>query len=339
MGRAITRIRKALLGLLLAAWLAWSALTLWFSNLQPSGLRQGLALAYLGWLAFAFLRWRSRRLLALGIPGALVTLAYLLTFPSNARDWLPEVAVAATAEIQGSHVVVHGVRDFRYRSEEDFDVVWEDRSYDLDRLRTLDLFMSFWGPLDYCHTILSFGFEGGEYLAASVEVRKERGESYSTYGGLFKMFELSYVFADERDVIALRTNHRHEDVYLYRLRADPERLRRLFVSYLTFANELAATPQFYGVIRNSCGVNILQRLAETGQVPWSGREALLNGHWDRMLYERGALDRSLPFEELRARSRIGEAARADGGSPEFSARIRAGLPLAPASDSARPAGD
>lgn len=334
-----SRIGKVLLGAGIVLWLLWSALTLWYANLQPDLLRQILALAFLGWLLFAFVRFRSRRVLAVGLSGAVVTLAYLFTFPSNERDWLPEVAVAATTEVHGNRAIVHGVRNFRYRSEEDFDVVWEDRELDLDGVRTLDLFMSYWGPLDYCHTILSFGFEDGRYLAASVEVRKERGEGYSTFGGLFKRFELAYVFADERDVIALRTNHRHEDVYLYRLRAEPRRLRELLVSYLAFANELAARPQFYGVLRNSCGVNILQRLAETGEVTVGTREALLNGHWDRMLYERGALDRGLPFEELRARSRINDAALADGVSPEFSARIRAGLPLAPAPESGRAAGN
>jgi len=328
-GRWVRWSRGALPGAVLGPWLAWSVLTLWYANLQPAALRQGLALAYLAWLAFALWRFRGRRLVVLSSSGALVTLAYFLTFPSNERDWLPEVAVTATAEVQGSRATVHGVRNFRYRGEDDYDVVWEDRTYDLDRLRTLDLFMSFWGPLDYCHTIVSFGFEGGEQLAASVEVRKERGESYSTLGGAFRMFELAYVFADERDVIAVRTNHRHEDVYLYRLRTDPERLRELFLSYLDHANALAARPEFYGIVRNSCGVNILQRAADTGLVPWSGTEALLNGHWDRLLYERGAIDRGLPFEELRARSLVNPAAQADGASPAFSERIRAGLPPAP----------
>lgn len=321
-----SRIGKVLLGAGIVLWLLWSALTLWYANLQPDLLRQVLALAYLGWLLFAFLRFRSRRVLAVGLSGAVVTLAYVLTFPSNERDWLPEVAVAAATEIHGNTAVVHGVRNFRYRSEEDFDVVWEDRELDLDGVRTLDLFMSYWGPLDYCHTILSFGFEDGRYLAASVEVRKERSEGYSTFGGLFKRFELAYVFADERDVIALRTNHRHEDVYLYRLRADPRRLRELLVSYLDFANELAARPQFYGVLRNSCGVNILQRLAETGEVTVGTRVALLNGHWDRMLYERGAG----PRPPLRGAARAQSDQRRGPGGRSL-ARVLRAHPRGPAS--------
>jgi hypothetical protein len=76
-------------------------------------------------------------------------------------------------------------------------------------------------------------------------------------------------------------------------------------------------------------VNILDRVAETGRPVFVGRDALLNGYWDRHLYDRGAIDRHLPFEELREKSRIDEKAHAAGDSPDFSRRVREGLPPAP----------
>lgn len=317
-----------------ALWLAWTALTLLYCNLQPVELRAGLAGAYaLGLMILAAcLRPPSRRLPVLAAIGALLTLVYIVQRPNNERDWAPDVAVAATAEVRGDRAVIHGVRNFHYRSETDFDERWETREYDLSQLRTLDLFMSYWGPVDYCHTLLSFGFEDGQQLAVSVEVRNERGEGFSTYGGLFKMFELSYIFADERDVIGLRTLHRGEQVYLYRLRGQRHAIRELLEAYLDFADKLADEPQFYDVIDNSCGVNILHRIHDIGDVaavPWSWSEALLNGYWDQLLYERGAIHQGLPFDQLRARSRIDDAAREVGDTPEFSAGIRAELPPAP----------
>jgi hypothetical protein len=315
----------------LAGWFAWTALTIWFSNLDRAWLRELLCGAYVLSLVVALyvrrpLRRGVRLALVLSLPVALV---YVLTQPSNEREWQPDVAVAATVDVDGERVTVTGVRNFRYKSESDFEPRWEVRSYDLGRLRSLDLLMSYWGPVDYCHTFVSFGFEGGEQLAASVETRKEVGESYSTWAGFFKRFELLYVFGDERDLIGVRTNHRGENVYLYRLRVRPDRLRELFLSYVDFANGLAREPQFYGVIRNSCGVNILHRVAETGRTVFAGRDALLNGYWDRHLYEQGALDRNLPFDVLRERSRIDDRARAAGDSSEFSRLIRAGLPPPP----------
>jgi len=314
-------------GLVLLVWFTWTALTLWFANFGPPWLRTVLSGAYVAWLALAlvFLRplWRGLRIAL--VSSMLVALAYALVRPSNARTWQPDVAVAPTVDIDGERMTVHGVRAFRYRSETDFDALWESRSYDLAALRSLDLVMSYWGPVDYCHTFLSFGFEGGEQLAVSVETRKEVGEGYSTLAGLFKRFELVYVLGDERDLIGVRTNHRGEHVYLYRLRVQQGRLRELFLSYLSFADELVRSPQFYGVLRNSCGVNILHRVAETGRTVFVGRDALLNGYWDRHLYEQGALHQGLPFEELRARSLIDARAQEAGEAPDFSRRIRLGL--------------
>ena len=329
--RVLRPLAWSLAGLALLLWFAWTTGTLYFSNLSSEGLRRLSSGAYVLalLLALVLLRpWRRGLSVAL-LLSALVAIAYWLVRPSNEREWQPDVAVTPTVAIEGERVTVRGVRNFRYRSETDLDARWEERTYDLARLRSLDLVMSYWGPVDYCHTFVSFGFEGGEQLAVSVETRKEVGEAFSTFAGLFKRFELVYVFGDERDLIGVRTNHRGEHVYLYRLRTRPERLRELFLSYVNKANELALHPEFYGVLRNSCGVNILHRVAETGRTVFVGRDALLNGYWDRNLYERGAIDTSHPFEELRALSRIDERARAAGDSPDFSRLIRVGLPEPP----------
>jgi hypothetical protein len=332
MGKRILRwLAWTLAVLVLAIWFAWTAGTLYFSNLRSEGLRELLTGAYVLGLGLAFLLVRPRRRglqAALGL-SAVVALTYLSVRPSNEREWVPDVAVTPTVEIEGERVTVRGVRNFRYRSDTDFDARWEERTYDLARLRSLDLVMSYWGPVAYCHTLVSFGFEGGEQLAVSVETRKEVGEGYSTYAGLYKRFELVYVFADERDLIGVRTNHRGEHVYLYRIRTRPERLRELFLSYVNKANELAREPEFYGVLGNSCGVNILHRVADTGRKVVVGRDALLNGYWDRNLYEKKALDTRYPFEELRARSKIDERARAAADSQGFSGAIRVGLPEPP----------
>jgi hypothetical protein len=322
---------RVVAGVALVLWWVWCALSLWFANLSLESLRSALASSFVAasLLLVAIVRPRRRKLIAVVGLNAIVTACYFADRPSNDRDWQPDVAVTPSAEIAGDRVAIRGVRNFRYRSESDFDERWEERIYDLSKLRSLDLVMCFWDPVDYCHTMLSFGFEGGDQLVASVEARKERGEQYSTFGGFFRQYELVYVFGDERDLIALRTNHRGEDVYLYRLRVRPHRLRELFLSYVRFADEISRDPQYYGVLANSCGVNVLHRVAETGVTLFAGRDALLNGYWDRHFYDYGAIDRSLPFDELRRSSRINDRARAAADSPDFSRRIREGLPTPP----------
>ncbi|HXV37797.1 MAG TPA: DUF4105 domain-containing protein, partial [Myxococcota bacterium] len=176
------------------------------------------------------------------------------------------------------------------------------------------------------HTIMSWGFEGGRYLAISIETRKEVGESYSAVRGFFRQYELFYVVADERDVVRLRTNFRGEDVYVYRLDAPPEGARLLLLNYLEAINRLHERPQWYNALTDNCTTTI-QRLASGFQRrSWWSWRLLLNGRLDELAYEIGALDRSMPFAELKAKSRINERARAADADPAFSLRIRAGLP-------------
>lgn len=147
--------------------------------------------------------------------------------PSNDRNWKPNMATLAYARFWGDHVKVHNVRNCSYIDEETYVLNYEDRTYDLDDLQSLDFIICpFQGVASLAHTMLSFGFRDGEYLAISVEVRLEEGETYSTVGGVMRQFEVMYVIADERDVIKLRTDVRDNDVYVYRSVASPETVAR-----------------------------------------------------------------------------------------------------------------
>ena len=183
------------------------------------------------------------------------------------------------------------------------------------------------------HVMLSFGFAGEDFVAMSVETRRERTEGYSTVKGFFKQYELFYVVADERDVIRLRTNYREdppEDVYVYRTDARPEQIRRVFLDYLREINALAVSPAWYNTLTTNCTTAIMTHLrVNPGHAPMSWK-VLLSGYAPRYAWERGALDSRLSFEELRARSRVNDAARAADQAPDFSQRIREGRPVPPA---------
>jgi hypothetical protein len=185
------------------------------------------------------------------------------------------------------------------------------------------------GP-DIAHIMLSFGFAGQDYLAISIEARKEQGEGYSTIDGFFRHYELFYVVADERDAIGVRALYRNdppEDVYLYRLSGPPDAARRLFLEYLRQINSLRERPQFYNTMTTNCTSTIwMNARVNPRHVPLSWK-ILVSGHVPEYLYEQGRLDTSLPFEELRRRGHINERAREAGPTaPDFSQRIREGLP-------------
>jgi hypothetical protein len=321
-------MRRVIAALLLLPAVAWAALALWFdgpASEPAAGVAVGAFLAVCAALAFAA-RSFARRCAVLAIAVAGVAAWWFSIPPSNDRDWQADVARLPRATIEGSRVRIENVRDFAYRSESDSDERWETRVYDLDALRAVDLYLSYWGSPHIAHTIVSWEFEGAPPLAISIETRKEKGEAYSALRGFFRQYELYYVVADERDVVRLRTDIRGEDVYLYRIRMPVERARAVLLDYLEDVNRLAEHPRWYNAITNNCTTTIrYHTMRVAGNNPWSWK-ILANGHLDELIYQRGTVDTSLPFVELRRRSAISARARALGDAPDFSARIREGLP-------------
>jgi hypothetical protein len=218
------------LTLLGAGMTTWGVLAIHYSDIESGRLRTALAVAFaaLGLLSLgSFLhprrRWRAAAVFVLGF--ALLGAWWSTIPPANDRDWAPEYAVLPRATIEGDRVTLHDVRNFDYRTETDFTPRYEERTYDLRRLDSMDLVASYWMGEAIAHVMLSFGFAGEDFVAVSIETRRERTEGYSTVAGFFKQYELFYVVADERDLIRLRTNYREhppEDVYLYRTDTRPE---------------------------------------------------------------------------------------------------------------------
>ena len=327
-GRAVRILATLTLLVIVAAAVAWAAMAIWFDGPHPRVIAAPMAvgLVIVCIILAAIVRPLLRGLTVALFPVIIVALWWTAIPASNARDWTPDVARTARATFHGNIVTIENVRNFNYRSETDYDQRWETRTYDLDRIKGVDLFLSFWGPTEIAHTIVSWDFDDGRHLAISIETRKQKGESYSAIRGFFRQYELYYVVADERDLVGLRTNYRGEQAYLYRIRANPPQARALLVDYLEEVNHLADHPEWYNALTQNCTTTIrghAQNVGVGGNLDW---RLLANGHIDELLYERGQIDTSIPFAELRARSNITEKAKAAADSPDFSARIRQGLP-------------
>jgi len=311
------------LGCVLLMLTLWAAAALHF-DVRVSWLRTPLAAAYLlGVLAMWFLvkgRWLKTALTAGGC--ALVLAWWFSLKPSNDRDWQPDVAVLAYADIEGNKVTIHNIRNCDYRTNKDFDVRHYDKTFDLDKIRTAELYMVYWGSPNMAHTMVSFGFEGGDQLCFSIEARKEKGEGYSAVKGLFRQFELIYIAADERDVVRLRTNYRQgEDAYLFRLNASPAQVREFFLNYVRRMNSLRQRPEWYSAITHNCTTSIRMQRAAADRAPWDWR-TLANGHGDELLYERGMIATNLPLAELKQLAHVNARARAADQSADFSQLIR-----------------
>jgi hypothetical protein len=311
------------------ALLVWATLAINYSNLPWPWLRLALAITFAAFGIWAM--WITRRP---GMPWVfaavfLVVCGWWATIPpSHDREWRTDVAVMPRAFVDGDRVRMRGVRNFDYRTRDDFTVRYEEREVSLAHLKGVDLFISYWmkGPIG--HTFLSFTFDNALPLSVSIETRPEVGEGYAPIASMFKQYELIYVVGDERDLVRLRTNYRDEDVFLYHLRITPEAARRLFLVYLARINALADRAEWYHLLSNSCTINIIRYANAAGRTGRLDARHVLNGLIDRYLYSTGRLDTTLPFDELRRRSDITEISRAAGNSDDYSQRIRASLPSA-----------
>ncbi|GLZ26637.1 membrane protein [Stutzerimonas stutzeri] len=318
----------ASLAMLLAT--AWGAMALWYQlPMTAAGKSASIALWCLLASTLLIALWRLRPWIA--ICGYLSLFALLQVWwnslePSNHRVWTDDLIKMTYGRADGSQVTLHNVRNFDWRSDEDYDARWETRRYDLDRLASIDLATSYWGMPAIAHVLVSFGFDDGRFLVFTVEIRKERGERYSEIGGFFKQFELSIVATDERDALRVRTNVRGEDVYLYRVNMPPDAMRELFLSYLEQANQLNKTARFYNTVTANCTTIVFDMMRQiVSGLPFDYR-LLLTGYLPGYLQDVGGLEQSFSLQELRQRGRITERARRAGDDTDFSRLIREGVP-------------
>ncbi|MBN2578704.1 MAG: DUF4105 domain-containing protein [Pirellulales bacterium] len=244
--------------------------------------------------------------------------------PSNDRDWIDNMAVMPSAEFQGDRVTMHDIRNCRYRTKDDYDLSYYDKTFDLNRLTSVDfIVVPFNEAPKLAHTMLSFGFEDQDYVIASVEIRREKGESFNPLKGFFRQYELMYVLADERDLIPKYANHYNCEVYVYRSTATPEQVRRLFVNVLQRANRLRYHPEFYNTLTNNCTTNIRQHInrLKPEKVPYDYR-VLLPGYSDTLAFDLGLIEPHGTFAQTKQQARVNYEAYLYRDDPQFSQKIR-----------------
>lgn len=293
------------------------------------------ALLGVAWLALLVFAWRKfekqcQKVLSIFALSLLVIIPWSFIQPSNDKEWSQDFEKTGTVQIEGDVVTFHNFRDFDYTKGEDGEWVvdprWVTRTVRLSKLQGLDIFHDrFLGNL-MAHPILSFDFGEDGHICLSIETRREEGETFSPFGGLYKMFELQYIFTSETDAIRVRTNIREEPVYLYKSSIELDRVRELFLSSVVVQNKLAESPQFYNVVNANCTTSIRKQIPASERAPWDIR-ILINGMLDKLFYEKGTIvTDGLSFKELRERCYISDAAVEAHDDPDFSKRIRDGRP-------------
>lgn len=271
--------------------------------------------------------WVSRVLaLAVAAPVTIWAVQVSSRVPANDRAWAQDQARLAFVHFQGGEVRVTGIRDFRHGPDGSVLPGYREETFRPEEARrvwfVLAPFATRYRAL--AHSFLSFEFDGGRFVAVSVEARREEGEEYALLGGLGRSFELAYVVGAEEDLLGLRAL-RGDTLFLYPSVATPAQTWTLFVDMLERSQAVQAHPEFYNTLFNNCTTNIrnhVNRLTP-GRLPW-GWGVLLPGFSDALALERGLLATHLPLDEARARHRVDERVRAAlaAGAADFSHRIR-----------------
>ncbi len=187
-----------------------------------------------------------------------VLLYQLLPSPMYA-NWQTPWAAAPNFTLKGDLLTIENLRDFRYRSEDDYDVRYRTETYNLAELTGVDLGECHWDGMEaICHTMLSFSFADGRHLVVSAETRLPEGVEQDTIGGIYKLYGLLYVFGTEEDIFALRTNYRHEDLTLYPLNTTPEQARKLLLAYVHIAQETEREQRPYNTVTDNCSSGLVR---------------------------------------------------------------------------------
>lgn len=315
----------------LAMGFGWGGMALSY-QLCGGTLGKGIGVTLWAALGMAVLvcMWRGRPGLATAIlvsAVAVFTIWWRGIEPSDTRAWADDVARHVVSRVDGDIVTLENVRNFDWRTQESYDANWETRTYDLSKLASVDVACSYWMGPAIAHTLVSFGFSDGQFVTFSIEIRKERGESFSAVGGFFKEFETTLIAADERDILRVRTNVRGEDVYLYRIAAiTKDDMRQLFMGYLDEGKALLERPRWYHTLTGNCTTIVYEIARHVVKALPLDYRLIVSGYLPDYLYDAKALTPGVDLETLRAKGRITDRAKEADRDQDFSHRIRDGVP-------------
>jgi hypothetical protein len=307
-----------------------AAITLWIAgaihyDVCQGGIRGKLAAAaWTGAVVLLFFLWQPlwQPFAVLLVTAALFLAWWFRQKPSHDRDWEPAVAVLPRVVQTGDMVTIENVRNFEYRSLDDFAPRYEIRKFHLPNLKSADIVFFNWGSAWMSHPVLVFDFGPDGRVCMSIEVRYRKGQPYSLLRSMYRQQELIFVAADERDVVLRRTKHGgNQEAHLYNLVASPDELRVTFLDYVKAINDLYNHPRWYHGLCANCTTSFYWLPHSRFRLDW---RILANAHLDWALYKSGRLDRSLPFSELRRIASLNDIAN---GAPEhgFGDHVRQAL--------------
>lgn len=229
---------------------------------------------------------------------AAVLLATAMKSPSLQREWDEDVRVLADVEtLPSGAVTLSRVRDWRYGVDTILAKPYFDATYDPSDI--VDVWM-YEQILDgerglIAHTFVVFEFDSTyadrRWLGLSVETRREVGERYSLVGGMLRRFEVTHIWAAERDLVTRRVQFLDYPLTRYRLVLTPDQRGRIFTRFAEETRDLGEEPGWYNTVLRNCTSSLVRYANESrpGAIPWD-RSWVLTGGMDEYLARLGYLE-------------------------------------------------
>ena len=301
---------------LLIGWL-WCSGALYRAFDAPPYVAGSAVLALESLLAAAL--FKHRVLVAAAIFELTVLAAFLCITPQQRfRDTVWQKPWRRTLEavkLPDGRYELRNVRDFRYRTEDDFDVRYRTVTVDPEKISSIDAVFSHWDDLEViAHSMLGLNFTDGTTIVISLETRLPEGVEQNGIDGLYRRYALAMIAGTPNDLYGLRADHRGETLYIYRLKSDRGAMRAMVRSLLERAGELRQRPEFYNSLFRNCTTGLLPMLPNSGKMLGGDLRVMLNGMAAKMLFDRDLIVRrkNESFGSLRSRSLVPGLCRGQG---------------------------
>jgi hypothetical protein len=249
----------------------------------------------------------------------------LLVRPRTDRDWVPEHDTFSATQLIRTDLSVRDLRDDLHPEQG----VVEPRSlsvtFPLTDVQDVWLAQSPFKKLpSAAHTMLIFRFKSGRTLAWSFEARREEGEAYDIWAGMFRRYEAMVVWATERDVLTLRAVERGDRTELYKLSLSPLQARDILAELVARSEALRQSPTFYHTLTYNCATELVSVLRDTVAPSLSilDSRVLFSASMPEVLREVGLIESALPLEQLRAEADVTARVRQAPFAADFSTHIR-----------------
>lgn len=223
-----------------------------------------------------------------------VVLVVSLRQPSLSRAWDEDVRTLAGVEILSDEAVtLTRIRDWSYTIGSVSSKDYLDATFDPNDIVAIWMYeqqLSTSGLI--AHTFLVFEFdesyERERYLGLSVETRREQGETYSVIRGALRAFEITHIWATEKDLVTRRVQYLDYPLTRYRLEIPAQFRSRIFLKFVKETQSLASVPRWYNTASNNCTSSLIQYVneSEPGAIPFH-YSYVLTGKVDEYLEQLG----------------------------------------------------